>query len=169
MISRMVLIASLLTALVGCSTIPTENPAFVGVQPTRNDSALVYLYRPKNFTGGGVRIHAKLNNRQLATLPNCSFTYAYLPPGEHTVSTTSSPSFSQTPEPISFTADAGQKQFYLLDIDGSFSLIPVGPIAVGTSSTSMTWRNTNESDAARLMTGCYFVQASDVQASEPQD
>ena len=160
MIGRFILSASLLALLVGCSTIPTANPAFVGIAPPRSDSALVYFYRPKNFTGGGVRVHAMLNDRQLATLPNCSFTYAYLPPGKYTVSTTSSPSFSQTPDPISFAVESGQRQFFLLDIDGSFSIIPVGPITVGTSSTSMTWRNTNESDAVRLMTGCYLVQAT---------
>ncbi len=163
MIGRLALSAILLFLLAGCSTIPTENPSFAGVESPRDDSALVYFYRPKNFTGGGVRIHAALNNRQLATLPNCSFTYTYLPPGKYTLSTTSSPSFSQTPDPISFAVESGQKQFYLLDIDGSFSLIPVGPITVGTSSTSMTWRNTNESDAVRLMTGCYLVQATEPQ------
>ena len=160
MIARFVLSAGLLILLSGCSTIPTSNPAFSGVEAPRDESSIVYFYRPKNFTGGGVRIHVNVNDRQLATLPNCSFTYSHLPPGNYTVSTTSSPSFSQTPQPISFTVESGQKQFYLLDIDGSFSIIPVGPITVGTSSTSMTWRNTNESDAVRLMTGCYFVQAT---------
>jgi len=159
MTAKFILTAGLAIFLGGCSTIPTSSPVFVRVEAPREGAALVYFYRPKNFTGGGVRIHVNLNDRQLTTLPNCSFTYSYLPPGEYTVSTTSSPSVSQTPAPISFTVDSGQKQFYLLDIDGSFSIIPVGPITVGTSSTSMTWRNTHESDAVKLMNGCYFVQA----------
>lgn len=142
----------------GCSTIPTSNPPFTGIEAPQQDTALVYFYRPKNFTGGGVRINVQVGETPVAVLPNCSFTYVRLPAGSYTVSTTSSPSFSQTPDPITFTAEAGQKQFYLIDIDGSFSLIPVGPIVVGTSSTSMTWRNTHERNAVQLMSGCYFVQ-----------
>ena len=119
-----------------------------------NGTAEIFLYRPKNFTGGGVKINASVNVQFIATLTNCSFTSFRVPAGEYTVSTTSKPSFSQTPDPITFKANAGERQFYLLDISGSFSIIPAGPILIGNSSTSMAWRNTNESDAERLMSKC---------------
>ena len=44
---------SLLT-LTGCSTIPSGNATFAGLSSPSPGEALVYLYRPKNFTGGGV-------------------------------------------------------------------------------------------------------------------
>lgn len=150
----LLLSAALAIAFLGCSTpqkaqsLSTENTS----EP--NGTAEIFLYRPKNFTGGGVKINASVNGRFMATLTNCSFTSFHVPPGEYTVSTTSKPSFSQTPDPITFKANAGEKQFYLLDISGSFSIIPAGPILIGNSSTSMTWRNTNESDAERLMSKC---------------
>lgn len=162
---KCMLLATLTTTVTffgGCSTIPTANPLFAGLEAPQQDTALVYFYRPKNFTGGGVRINVRVDEAPLAVLPNCSFTYTRLRAGSHTISTTSSPTFSQTPDPITVTVEVGQKQFYLIDIDGSFSLITVGPTVVGTSSTSMKWRNTHEKNAVELMSGCHFVQASDI-------
>lgn len=144
--------------LAGCSTIPKGNPPFAGLAAPEQASALVYFYRAKNFTGGGVKMHVSLNDSQLATLPNCSFTYAYLPPGGYRLSAEASPSFSQTPDPIEFSAVPGESQFYLLDIDGSVSVIVVGQTPVGVSSNSMAWRRTGESDAVGLMSGCYQVE-----------
>lgn len=143
-----------------CSTIPSSNPIFSGIQAEKDGYALVYFYRPKVFTGGGVRFHIDLNDNPLATLPNCSFVYSYLPAGKYTLSTTSSPSVSQRPDPITFVVEPGQKQFYLLDIDGSFIALPLGPSIVVMSSTSMSWRNTLESDAQKLMAGCYLVPSA---------
>lgn len=168
MLYRCSLAVVLLLVLAGCSTIPKGNPPFAGLAAPEKASSLVYFYRAKNFTGGGVRMHVSLNDSQLATLPNCSFTYAYLPPGDYRLSAESSPSFSQTPDPIEFSAVPGESQFYLLDIDGSVSLIPVGPTTVGVSSTSMAWRRTAESDAVGLMTGCYLVEALDAFRPQPQ-
>jgi hypothetical protein len=59
--------------------------------------------------------------------------------------------------------NAGERQFYLLDISGSFSIVPAGPVLIGNSSTSMAWRNTNESDAERLMSKCKEIAPAEEQ------
>ena len=143
-------------------SLPTE------IQSEATETAQIFLYRPKNFTGGGVKINASVDGRFLATLPNCSFATFRASPGEHTISTTSRPSFSQTPDPITFKTNAGEKQFFLLDINGSFSIIPAGPVLIGNSSTSMTWRNTNESDAERLMSKCKEIVPTEGQSTKPE-
>jgi len=154
MANKLLPMPAALALLLGCS-VPARTQSLSTENTTGpNGIAEIFLYRPKNFTGGGVKINASINGRFMATLTNCSFTSFHVSPGEYTISTTSKPSFSQTPDPITFKIDAGEKQFYLLDISGSFSIIPAGPVLIGNSSTSMTWRNTNESDAARLMSKC---------------
>jgi hypothetical protein len=146
----------------GCSTIPAGNPGFSGLESPRQGEALVYLYRPKNFTAGGVRYNLDFGQGTVATLPNCSFTFVHLKPGSYSLSATPKPSFSQSPQAVQFTVESGQRQFYLLDIDGSISIIPL-PTPVGISSIRMGWRNTSESDAIKYMSGCYLVTASGMQ------
>lgn len=145
----------------GCSTIPVGAPTFSGLESPKDGEAIVYFYRPKNFTGGGVRFDLHLDQDLLTTLPNCSFTFVRLLPGNYTLTTTSRPSISQSPDPISFEVKSGDRQFYLLDIDGSFQLIPAGPIMVGLSSTSMAWRSTQEPEAIKYMSDCYSMTPGD--------
>jgi hypothetical protein len=164
MLKRSANLVSLVSGLMvgGCSTIPAGNPGFSGLESPRQGEALVYLYRPKNFTAGGVRYNLDFGQGTVATLPNCSFTFVRLKPGNYSLSATPKPSFSQSPQAVQFTIESGQRQFYLLDIDGSVSIIPL-PTPVGISSIRMGWRNTSESDAIKYMSGCYLVTASGMQ------
>ena len=155
--------AALFIAFLGWSTPQQAQSPSAEIKPEASEFAQIFLYRPKNFTGGGVKINASIDGQFVATLPNCSFTTLRASPGEHTISTTSRPSFSQTPDPITFKANPGEKLFFLLDINGSFSIIPAGPVLIGNSSTSMTWRNTNESDAERLMAKCKEIAPAENQ------
>lgn len=143
--------------LAGCSTIPAQNPGFSGLSSPANGEALVYVYRPKNFTGGGVRYGIDVGQGTVATLPNCSYTLVHLKPGSYRLAATPNHSFSEAPDPVQITIQAGERKFYLLDIAGSASIVPVGPTPIGISSTRITWRNTNEADAVRYMSGCYLV------------
>jgi hypothetical protein len=56
---------------------------------------------------------------------------------------------------------ADETQFHLLAMSGSVNIIPVGPIVVGTSFTSMGWRRTSEADAVPAMSTCYLVAANE--------
>ena len=143
-----------------CSTVPTGNPSFSGLDRPAQGEALVYVYRPKNFTGGGVRYAIDVGQGAVATLPNCSYTFLRLKPGSYTLSAIANHSFSRSPGSLPFTVEPGDRRFFLLDIYGSVSVVPVGPTPIGISSTSIAFRSTNETDAVRYMSGCYLVTSS---------
>lgn len=157
--SKVILALVAMLAICACSTAPVGNPIFSGLEDPQDDEAIVYFYRLKSFTGGGVTYSLHINQEKVSSLPNCSFTFIRLPSGNYTLSTKSKPSFSQKPDPIDIKVESGDRQFYVLDIDGSFKLVPIGSTVVSTSSVRMAWRNTSMSQAIEHMSGCYWVEA----------
>ncbi len=144
-------------ASTGCSTVPTGNPVFTDLEAAGASEAIVYVFRPKSFTGGGIRYDVRLSDQWAVTLPNCGFSHARVPPGDYILSAKAPTSASAAPAPITVSLRAGERHFYLADIDGSFTIMPAGPTVVGYGTATAAWRRTDEVEAVKLMTGCHRV------------
>lgn len=150
------LLISTLVGLSGCSGGPIRKEAFAGFESANPDKALIYFYRPKAFTGGGVWYDIKLSNDVVAALDDCSFAKVSTAPGTFTLSTDPHPFISGAPDSISILAEAGRRYFYLLDINGSFASAPGTPGLYG--YTRIGWQQTSAKDAEKLLAGCHRVE-----------
>lgn len=155
---RIALFPVMAAALIsGCAGGPVRKESFAGFEPAPRDKALVYFYRPKAFTGGGVWYDIKLSDRVVAALENCSFSKVVTAAGTYGLSTAAHPLVSGAPDPINISVVAGERYFYLLDINGSFAGAAGTPGVYG--YTKIRWLPTSSSDAETLLSGCKRVEA----------
>ncbi|MGH7407871.1 MAG: DUF2846 domain-containing protein [Candidatus Methylomirabilales bacterium] len=79
-VSAAVVVLAGMAALAGCA--PSLGAAFANVQTVPDQAAVVYIYRPSKFIGGGVGYDVKANGVVVTTLYNGGY-YPYIAkPGE---------------------------------------------------------------------------------------
>ena len=72
------------------------------IPPEKKDSALVHIYRPNSFFGGGYNIYLFLNDKLIVKLRNGSYTSLYLKPGDYVLKSELSGFLSTDGNKISF-------------------------------------------------------------------
>ncbi len=140
---------------------PTYNESQVG-EPDINGAILI-LYR-KMVPPVAYSVTATINDESFATLPNNSFAWKYLSPGDYEIKITwpiIAMTFGKT---IKLSVEAGQ--YYFVNFGGDFNILMLGTGAVGYSTHNLAVQNTE--GALREIKECCRQAPSEPQQENPQ-
>ena len=131
-IVRIFIFSSLLPFISGCVA---SGPQFKPVESFSVDNALVYLYRPNKFKGGGIVPPVFVNDKELFDLPNDGYAEILLPPGKHVIETRTDGNFliSDAVGSAEIEVEVG-RTYYIkwLPFLADFGIVPLAtPVAYG--------------------------------------
>ena len=122
----------LFSLLLICSVIclpscASRGPSFDAAKRPSSNSSLVYVYRPSNFGGGGIKPGVKVNSQQDFVIPNNTHAALELPPGKHSFSLVLSDRYSGV---SSETVDLKAGQTTYLRVTSSFNASGIGVVTM---------------------------------------
>jgi hypothetical protein len=116
----------------GCVSV--QGPSYSESQHSevKPSSAIVYIFR-ENALPWAVSVRMDIDGEEVVALPNESFTWVYLKPGDRTISQTWPGLSGQKPSSMRFTAEAGQ--IYYVEVTGISRIGGYAPGLIGGIAT----------------------------------
>lgn len=120
---KIILVISILSALVGCAA---PGPIFEPLAQ-KEESAVLYIYRPSKFAGGGTYPHIYIDGKEKFPLRNGGYLSFYLSPGEYTIESKGKDWKWDLPDSsVKVTLEKGEIYYIKLDYDSDIGFTDTG-------------------------------------------